>query len=50
MPSHATVSLYHIIWAHYRRPFLKIILLNLVNAAVSVGIITLSVGVALYLG
>jgi len=27
------------IWAHYRLPFLKVILLNLVNAAVSVGII-----------
>jgi putative ATP-binding cassette transporter len=39
MSSHATVSLYHMIWAHYRLPFLKVILLNLVNAAVSVGII-----------
>jgi len=27
------------IWSHYRLPFLKVILLNLVNAAVSVGII-----------
>ena len=39
MSSRATVSLYHMIWAHYRLPFLKVILLNLVNAAVSVGII-----------
>ena len=39
MSSHATASLYHMIWAHYRLPFLKVILLNLVNAAVSVGII-----------
>ncbi|MGP4734400.1 MULTISPECIES: multidrug ABC transporter permease/ATP-binding protein [unclassified Psychrobacter] len=43
--SHTTVSyrttpsLYHMIWANYRLPFLKVILLNLVNAAVSVGII-----------
>ncbi|PKH65506.1 multidrug ABC transporter permease/ATP-binding protein [Psychrobacter sp. 4Dc] len=34
-----TASLYHMIWANYRLPFLKVILLNLVNAAVSVGII-----------
>ncbi|MBE0442731.1 multidrug ABC transporter permease/ATP-binding protein [Psychrobacter sp. FME13] len=33
------MSLYHMIWAHYRLPFLKVILLNLINAAVSVGII-----------
>ena len=39
MSSRATVSLYHMIWAHYRLPFLKVIFLNLVNAAVSVGII-----------
>ncbi len=39
MSSRATVSLYHMIWANYRLPFLKVILLNLVNAAVSVGII-----------
>ncbi|MGP9492776.1 multidrug ABC transporter permease/ATP-binding protein [Psychrobacter sp. AOP7-B1-24] len=39
MSSRATVSLYHMIWAHYRLPFLKVILLNLINAAVSVGII-----------
>ena len=39
MSSHATVSLYQMIWAHYRLPFLKVIFLNLVNAAVSVGII-----------
>lgn len=39
MSSRATVSLYHMIWSHYRLPFLKVILLNLVNAAVSVGII-----------
>ncbi|WP_394124038.1 multidrug ABC transporter permease/ATP-binding protein [Psychrobacter nivimaris] len=37
--SHTTASLYHMIWANYRLPFLKVILLNLVNAAVSVGII-----------
>ena len=39
MSSRTTASLYHMIWAHYRLPFLKVILLNLVNAAVSVGII-----------
>lgn len=39
MSSSTTVSLYHMIWAHYRLPFLKVILLNLVNAAVGVGII-----------
>ncbi|WP_420230557.1 multidrug ABC transporter permease/ATP-binding protein [Psychrobacter sp. ER1] len=39
MSSHTTASLYHMIWANYRLPFLKVILLNLVNAAVSVGII-----------
>lgn len=39
MSSRATASLYHMIWAHYRLPFFKVILLNLVNAAVSVGII-----------
>lgn len=39
MSSRTTVSLYHMIWAHYRLPFLKVISLNLVNAAVSVGII-----------
>ena len=39
MSSRATVSLYQMIWAHYRLPFLKVIFLNLVNAAVSVGII-----------
>lgn len=39
MSSHATVSLYQMIWTHYRLPFLKVIFLNLVNAAVSVGII-----------
>ncbi|MGP9705550.1 ABC transporter transmembrane domain-containing protein [Psychrobacter sp. AOP31-E1-50] len=39
MSSRATASLYHMIWSHYRLPFLKVILLNLVNAAVSVGII-----------
>lgn len=39
MSSRTTVSLYHMIWAHYRLPFLKVIFLNLVNAAVSVGII-----------
>lgn len=39
MSSRAKASLYHMIWAHYRLPFLKVILLNLVNAAVSVGII-----------
>ena len=39
MPSRVTSSLYHMIWAQYRLPFLKVILLNLVNAAVSVGII-----------
>ena len=39
MSSRTTTSLYHMIWAHYRLPFLKVILLNLVNAAVSVGII-----------
>ena len=38
-PSPTTASLYHMVWAHYRLPFLKVILLNLVNAAVSVGII-----------
>ncbi|WP_298810948.1 multidrug ABC transporter permease/ATP-binding protein [uncultured Psychrobacter sp.] len=37
--SRTTASLYHMIWANYRLPFLKVILLNLVNAAVSVGII-----------
>ena len=37
--SHTTASLYHMIWANYRLPFLKVILLNLINAAVSVGII-----------
>ena len=37
--SRMTASLYHMIWANYRLPFLKVILLNLVNAAVSVGII-----------
>ena len=39
MSSRASVSLHHMIWAQYRLPFLKVILLNLVNAAVSVGII-----------
>ncbi|MBF0658140.1 multidrug ABC transporter permease/ATP-binding protein [Psychrobacter sp. NG25] len=39
MSSRTTTSLYHMIWTHYRLPFLKVILLNLVNAAVSVGII-----------
>ncbi|MBH0097407.1 multidrug ABC transporter permease/ATP-binding protein [Psychrobacter sp. NZS113] len=39
MSSRTTASLYHMIWTHYRLPFLKVILLNLVNAAVSVGII-----------
>ena len=39
MSSRTTVSLYNMIWAHYRLPFLKVIFLNLVNAAVSVGII-----------
>ncbi|WP_201550776.1 multidrug ABC transporter permease/ATP-binding protein [Psychrobacter fjordensis] len=39
MSSRTTTSLYNMIWAHYRLPFLKVILLNLVNAAVSVGII-----------
>ncbi|MGO2303001.1 MAG: ABC transporter transmembrane domain-containing protein [Psychrobacter sp.] len=39
MPSRTSISLYHMIWAHYRLPFLKVILLNLINAAVSVGII-----------
>ena len=37
--SRTTTSLYYMIWAHYRLPFLKVILLNLINAAVSVGII-----------
>ncbi|KAF0567844.1 ABC-type siderophore export system, fused ATPase and permease component [Psychrobacter nivimaris] len=37
--SRTTASLYHMIWANYRLPFLKVILLNLINAAVSVGII-----------
>ena len=39
MSSRATASLYHMIWSYYRLPFLKVVLLNLVNAAVSVGII-----------
>ena len=39
MSSRATASLYHMIWTHYRLPFFKVILLNLINAAVSVGII-----------
>ncbi|MDN3453288.1 MULTISPECIES: multidrug ABC transporter permease/ATP-binding protein [unclassified Psychrobacter] len=39
MSSRTTASLYHMIWANYRLPFLKVILLNLINAAVSVGII-----------
>jgi len=39
MSSRASTSLYHMIWAQYRSPFLKVILLNLINAAVSVGII-----------
>lgn len=39
MSSRTSSSLYHMIWAQYRLPFLKVILLNLVNAAVSVGII-----------
>ena len=39
MSSRTAPSLYHMIWAYYRKPFLKVILLNLVNAAVSVGII-----------
>ena len=39
MSSRASVSLHHMIWAQYRLPFLKVILLNLINAAVSVGII-----------
>ena len=39
MPSRTSSSLYHLIWVQYRLPFLKVILLNLVNAAVSVGII-----------
>ena len=39
MSSRASTSLYHMIWAQYRWPFLKVILFNLVNAAVSVGII-----------
>jgi len=39
MSSRASTSLYHMIWAQYRLPFLKVILLNLINAAVSVGII-----------
>ena len=37
--SRTTASLYHMIWVNYRLPFLKVILLNLINAAVSVGII-----------
>lgn len=39
MSSRTSSSLYHLIWVQYRLPFLKVILLNLVNAAVSVGII-----------
>ncbi|MEN6670065.1 multidrug ABC transporter permease/ATP-binding protein [Psychrobacter sp. B38] len=39
MSSRATVSLYRMIWANYRLPFIKVILLNLINASVSVGII-----------
>ncbi|MGP9688922.1 multidrug ABC transporter permease/ATP-binding protein [Psychrobacter sp. AOP22-C1-C5] len=39
MSSRTPSSLYRMIWAYYRLPFLKVILLNLVNAAVSVGII-----------
>ncbi len=39
MPSRTSSSLYHLIWVQYRLPFLKVIFLNLVNAAVSVGII-----------
>ncbi|MBO1517714.1 multidrug ABC transporter permease/ATP-binding protein [Psychrobacter halodurans] len=38
MPPRAA-SLYHMIWANYRLAFFKVILLNLINAAVSVGII-----------
>ncbi|MGO1489751.1 MAG: multidrug ABC transporter permease/ATP-binding protein [Psychrobacter sp.] len=39
MSTRTTASIYNMIWAHYRLPFIKVILLNLVNAAVSVGII-----------
>lgn len=39
MPSRTSYSLYHMIWVQYRLPFLKVILLNLFNAAVSIGII-----------
>ncbi len=39
MSSRATASLYRMIWANYRLPFIKVILLNLINASVSVGII-----------
>ncbi|OLF40053.1 multidrug ABC transporter permease/ATP-binding protein [Psychrobacter sp. Rd 27.2] len=39
MSPRAAASLYHMVWAHYRLPFLKVVLLNLLNAAVSVGII-----------
>lgn len=39
MFSGTSVSLYHLIWVQHRLPFLKVIFLNLVNAAVSVGII-----------
>ena len=39
MSSRTSSSLYHLIWVQYRLLFLKVILLNLVNAAVSVGII-----------
>lgn len=39
MSSPATTSLYRMIWANYRLPFIKVILLNLINASVSVGII-----------
>ena len=39
MSPRPAASLYHMVWAHYRLPFLKVVLLNLLNAAVSVGII-----------
>ncbi|MGP5493697.1 multidrug ABC transporter permease/ATP-binding protein [Psychrobacter celer] len=39
MSPRAAASLYHMVWAYYRLPFLKVVLLNLLNAAVSVGII-----------
>lgn len=39
MASRDTSSLFQMIWSHYRLPFLKVILLNFITMAISVGIV-----------